>query len=240
MSFHPFGGRVSNRLRDTLSDKELSEAYLIYNDVKLTRRDYNSIKDDWLTDEVISFWEEYLEREELSKYPQATISLLRPSMAQLLRKTPDPLTLKSNLPDFTRTTHVFLPVNNSEDVTEAESGSHWSLLLVSTIDQVAFHYDSLGTENIVQAGKVTQNLGRLINKHIKFINMEDAPIQNNGSDCGVFVCLIMKHLLLNRLLTVPSKKKISMSMVGRDIDADKGRHEMRRLINKYRDQASKS
>lgn len=109
------------------------------------------IKDDWLTDNSISFWEEYLEHEKLRDFPKANIVLLRPSMAFLLMNTKDPLSLKSALPDFQKTTHIFLPVNDCRSVDVAEGGSHWSLLLVSVIDGVAFHYDSMTPANIQEA-----------------------------------------------------------------------------------------
>ena len=54
-------------------------------DYVLTRDDVDSIKGDWLTDNAIAFWEEYLEREKLSSYPKANIVLLRPSMSFMLQ-----------------------------------------------------------------------------------------------------------------------------------------------------------
>jgi len=35
------------------------DAYLSYYDVRLTREDISVLKNDWLTDNVIAFWEEY-------------------------------------------------------------------------------------------------------------------------------------------------------------------------------------
>lgn len=65
----------------------------------------------------------------------------------MLKFTPDPTTLKDALPDFNATTHIFLPINDNDDVEKAEGGSHWSLLLVSKVDGVAFHYDSMMSAN---------------------------------------------------------------------------------------------
>lgn len=92
------------------------DAYLSYHDVRLTYEDVQCIKSDWLTDNAIAFWEEYLEREKLAHYPKAHIVLLRPSMSFLLMKTADPLSLKSALPDFAKTTHIFLPINDCRSV----------------------------------------------------------------------------------------------------------------------------
>lgn len=64
--------------------------------------------------------------------------------------------------------------------------------------------------------------------------MEDAPLQDNGSDCGVFVCLLMKHLLLKRLLRADASRKISMSMRDNVVRASEGRKEMLRVIDERR------
>lgn len=223
---------MSRQFGSSLSPED---AYLSYHDVRLTREDVDSIRhDDWLTDNVICFWEEYLEREKLSEYPKAHIVLLRPSMAFMLQNTKDPLTLKSALPDFQKTTHVFLPVNDCRDVTVAEGGSHWSLLLVSIVDGVAFHYDSLGSSNLHDAKLVSHKISQLLGKPLRFINLEDCPQQENSVDCGVYVCLLMQHLLMSKLLRAQAQDKISMSMRGKEVDARGGRREMMRIIETRR------
>lgn len=230
-SFHPFGGRISRHFGETLAPED---PYLSYHDVRLTREDVDTIKNDWLTDNAIAFWEEYLEHEKLKAYPKARIVLLRPSMSFLLLKTPDPLSLKSALPDFSNTTHIFLPVNDCRAVDVAEGGSHWSLLLVSVIDGVAFHYDSMYPANADEAKLSAHRISQLLGKPLKFMNLNDSPQQENGSDCGVFVCLLMQHLLLGKLLKAHAHDKVSMSMAGKEVDATGGRKEMLRVIELFR------
>jgi sentrin-specific protease 8 len=178
--------------------------------------------------------ERYLEREELRKYPSSHIVLLRPSMAFMLMQTPDPLTLKDALPNFSRTTHIFLPINDARNVSVAEGGSHWSLLLVSVIDGVAFHYDSLTPSNYNEARLATDKISVLLNRPLRFMNLEDSPQQENSSDCGVYVCIQMRHLLLKRLLSANAREKVSMSMGGKLVDASGGRKEMLKTIEGFR------
>lgn len=233
----------------------------------MTKEDVDTLKNDWLTDNVRSHpyyllytyltsayrpshsgkstsplslthhpltQSRYLEREQLSKYPSSHIVLLRPSMAFMLMQTPDPLTLKDALPDFRLTTHIFLPINDAHNVSVAEGGSHWSLLLVSVIDGVAFHYDSLTPSNHNEAMGATNKLSQLLGRPLRFMNLEDSPQQENSSDCGVYVCIQMRHLLLKRLLSANAKEKVSMSMGGKLVDANGGRKEMLKTIEGFR------
>ena len=117
---------------------------------------------------------------------------------------------------------------------QAEGGSHWSLLLVSIVDGVAFHYDSLPPGNEYEASTITRRLSKLLGKNIRFIQLRDSPQQENSSDCGVYVCLNMRHLLLKRLLQVHTNEKVSMSLGGRRVDAREGRKEMFRVIESFR------
>jgi sentrin-specific protease 8 len=155
-------------------------------------------------------------------------------MTFLLMKEPDMRQVCAALPDFQRVTHIFLPINDNRNVSVAEGGSHWSLLLVSVLDNVAFHYDSLGGANYQEANYCTKKLVQVLNRPLRFINLEDCPQQENGSDCGVFVCLLMRHLLVKRLLCANAREKVSMSMGGKMVDSYGGRKEMMRIIENLR------
>ena len=176
----------------------------------------------------------YLEREELCKFPSSHIVLLRPSMAFMLMQTRDPTSLRDALPDFRKTTHIFLPINDARNVSVAEGGSHWSLLLVSVIDGVSFHYDSMNPSNYREAQNASHKLSQLLERPLRFVNLEDSPQQDNSSDCGVYVCIQMRHLLLKRLLSANAREKVSMSMSGKLVDASGGRKEMLRTIESLR------
>jgi sentrin-specific protease 8 len=155
-------------------------------------------------------------------------------MSFMLMQTPNPLTLKEALPNFTRTTHIFLPINNCHNPNLAEGGSHWSLLLVSIVDGVAFHYDSLNPANRNEALHATNKLQQLLGKGLQFIDLADSPQQHNSSDCGVFVCFEMRYLLLRKLLQAPANQKVSMSMGSKSVDASHGRKDMLRIIEGFR------
>jgi sentrin-specific protease 8 len=74
-SRHPktYRRHIGNMANATVQQLSPEDAYLSYHDVRLTRGDVDTIKNDWLTDNVIAFWEEYLEHEKLFEYPKANI-----------------------------------------------------------------------------------------------------------------------------------------------------------------------
>ncbi|KUI66226.1 NEDD8-specific protease 2 [Cytospora mali] len=229
-SFHSRVTRASSRLTDE-NGKQLSPTapYLSF-----TYEDIKALRSDWLTDNNIAFWEEWLEREILPKYPQARICLLRPSMTYLLMRVDnDPQGIRSALPDMTKVTHIFLPINDAVSRTQPD-GSHWSLLLVSKIDGVAFHYDSLGGANNGEGQRAADRLGRLMGMPLRYQSIQDCPQQENGNDCGVFVCILMRHLLVKKLLNANAREKVSMSMSNKMIDALGARKEMIKIIESLR------
>lgn len=193
----------------------------------------NTVRDDWLTDNIIAFWEEWLEHEVLVDHPRVKVILLRPSMAFMLMQAPDVNTIRDALPDMTRSTHIFLPINDNADVEKAEGGSHWSLLLVSINDRLAFHYDSMYPHNEDEGKKAADQLSQLmrLDAPLKFVNLERTPQQGNNSDCGVFVCLLMKHLLVEKLLKNHHGQRVDMSVESRQVNAAQGRRHLKDLID---------
>ena len=155
-------------------------------------------------------------------------------MAFLMMMDPNLASIRDALPSFEGITHVFLPINDSRNVRDGETGSHWSLLLVSMVDRIAFHYDSLQRSNMAEARRATQRFSDMLgwrgNERLRFNQPEGSPQQENGRDCGVFVCLTMRHLLVKRLLNASRHQQVSMSMEGKAVDAYGGRREMLRII----------
>lgn len=80
----------------------------------------------------------------------------------------------------------------------------------------------------------TRKISQLLGRNLRFLNLDDSPQQENSSDCGVYVCMLMRHLLLKRLLSVNAREKVSMSMGGKFIDANGGRKEMLKIIETFR------
>ncbi|ERS95683.1 hypothetical protein HMPREF1624_07758 [Sporothrix schenckii ATCC 58251] len=222
-------------------EEQMAKPYLSYHGITLTHDDVHVLRNDWLTDNNISFWEEYLENEVLPRYPQARISLLRPAFGLILMTTKIEAAREA-LPKFKDITHIFFPISDAAlgdhmGSRRSDAGSHWSLLLISIVDGVAFHYDSLSSSNLRVARNVTARMAVLLGRPLRFRDIDDTPQQANGNDCGVFVCVLMRFLLVKRLLNAHAREKVSMSLGGKMIDAQGGRQEMLRIIENLRHEA---
>lgn len=200
----------------------------------------------WLTDECIAFFESYLEQERLPAYPGANVSLLPPTVSYMLmmQEKESLASMRSSLPDFSGTSHIFLPVNDMHDP-GAAGGTHWSLLLVSYKDGVAFHYDSWIASrdgrgsNHASAKQLCGRLAKVLDRPLRLVDVVDAPQQRNGSDCGVYVCLLIETLLFDRLLKSGSGNQVSMTVLDKEIDAARGRKYIARLVNDRRDEGER-
>lgn len=150
-----------------------------------------------------------------------------------------PESIKVAVPSFTSSTHIFLPVSStsiflpisdSGHVSLSESSSHWSLLLVSVTDGVAFHYDSRSPLNYEEGRQATQKISTLVSRSLKFYDLCDGPPLDSVHDCGVHVCVVMRHLLVRRLLNAKYNEKVSMSMATKMVDFEAARKTIRKAI----------
>jgi len=159
-------------------------------------------------------------------------------MTIMLMEIEDSLILREALLNFSEITHMFLPIKEKRKASTAGSGPHWSLLLVSVIDGLAFHYDSLSPSNYNEATLATNKISQLLGKPLRFYNL-DSPQQQNSSDSGIYVCVIMRYLLLKRLLSASVQNKVNMAMDMKIIYVSGARKEISRVINAFRKEAKK-
>ena len=167
----------------------------------------------------------YLETNLLTNpnYTSAQIHLLRPSISYSLTRRAEPAS--GMLPPLDGYSHVFVPINNNPDPTQV-GGTHWSLLLVSLLDRMAFHYDSAHSSNWKQAQRATHNLSRYLKVDLELRDLPDSPQQRNYVDCGPFVCCEISYLLRERLLKHYKYDRVNMSLGRVSIDA----HDMRKKL----------
>jgi len=130
-------------------------------------------------------------------------------------------------------THIFVPIN--EGGITGEDGVHWSLVVISLADGVAFHYNSSPILQIAE--ETVHQIERLAGKPLRFAELSNVPQQRNGNDCGIYMCMFMEELLVNRLLMKDSSEKVSMSLKKWNFHPKSARKRMRHIIRQERERA---
>lgn len=131
---------------------------------------------------------------------QVCICLLRPAIAFLILHTVDIKTIAEALPStLDGADFIFIPVNNNSDVQQAEGGSHWSLVVISSEQHNAYYFDSLGISSADLGYLVSRKLAQHLDcRPYNFVKM-GMHQQTNDSDCGPSICLVTK-ILVERIL----------------------------------------
>ncbi|CAL5362182.1 unnamed protein product [Camellia sinensis] len=176
------------------------EKILSYNDVVLRRSDLDILSGPYfLNDRIIEFYFSYLP----SCYPSEEILLVSPSIAFWIANCPDIESLK----DFVEPLNLFskklviFPVNNNDDVTEAEGGNHWSLLVFERNANVFVHHDSYGGLNAGHAKQLYRAIVGYMGisdmaSACKYVEYSKTPQQVNGYDCGLYIAAIAKAICI--------------------------------------------
>ncbi|KAJ3684031.1 hypothetical protein LUZ61_013195 [Rhynchospora tenuis] len=170
-----------------------------YGDATLVRSDLGILRGpQYLNDRLIHFFLTHLERECALSVSDEDILLVAPSLAFLIAHFPGP---SSSLADVVaplalpRRKLVLFPVNDNPDVTLAEGGSHWSLLVCHVPSRLFVHHDSSGRLNSPHALSLFHSL----TSSFPAIPAQDfsytegpTPWQTNGYDCGLYVMAIAR------------------------------------------------
>ncbi|XP_050210181.1 uncharacterized protein LOC126660637 isoform X2 [Mercurialis annua] len=167
------------------------EKILSYNDVVLRQSDLEILSGQhFLNDRIIEFYFSHLS----SSHQSEDVLLLPPSIAFWISNCPDTESLKDFLKPLKLADKklVIFPVNNNDDVSLAEGGSHWSLLVYDRISDVFVHHDSFSGINGRHALQLYKAVARYLTSsdatvHAKYTELTDSPQQVNGWDCGLYV-----------------------------------------------------
>jgi sentrin-specific protease 8 len=96
---------------------------------------------------------------------------------------------------------VFVPINNATGLelsSEADRGSHWSLLVCDRGTSSATHYDSASGGNDSCARSAAQKMAGIFGAPLKYVVEHGVAQQENGFDCGMFACRFVDFFLARR------------------------------------------
>ncbi len=155
--------------------------------------------DDWLNDSVIHFYLEYLRYYKFHEHTEE-IEVISPAVVQCL-KISSSLRVLANMVAPLKLPNkkvVVLPINNASRQSPCNGGTHWSILLLTSVDGHFYHFDSVGT-NRGSAKTVAGKLQRqLCFSNPRLMHLGSAT-QDNSWDCGLFALMnaerAIQHLL---------------------------------------------
>lgn len=154
---------------------------------------------NWLNDNIIAFWFEYLENSVYKDY-RDTFGFVCPQTVQYL-KFVNMEDVKSTIEELElhRKQYVFFPVNDCRAQT-VPGGTHWSLLVYNARQNAFQHYDSFpSSHNLSVAESLAKVLAVFLRDSSKFSQhsivqeMACTP-QSNTYDCGMHVICNTKGL----------------------------------------------
>lgn len=202
----------SSIVKSTCQNSEADAKILQYHSIALYKSDLEHIlPGEWLNDNNISLIYELIIQIFIKHGRKFSnqIQLLFPSLIQLLMHFPDDVESLLPVDELKSLKLIFLPINFIDemdvDLEDANNGDHWSLGVLSLLDNTLYVYDSMQIDNDeiseIQLKKLVQKLqscntivhGKLKVRHLK------CDQQQNFDDCGVYVIMITCYLI-NQLL----------------------------------------
>jgi len=94
---------------------------------------------------------------------------------------------------------IFFPINDSESHKTADSGTHWTLLVLYKVGNIlsGYHYNSSGSSIPTNVKKLTNNLRTKLNlkEEVIIYLSKNLPQQTNGADCGIYVITFTRALV---------------------------------------------
>ena len=228
--------------------KGQSKEVLSKHGLHLNRGDYRSlIGRNYLNDKIIDQYLQILQRrseEETSLprvhacttflYTQLKTFGLEEGCRRTERWTPENLLEKDQ---------IFFPIHH---------GHHWSLVMVEPENRAVHYFDSLpgsrhksAAPGMMKRYMETQHKKKGVEAEYSIKIREDAPLQYNGVDCGVFVCQYAERItrrsrmdFTQRDMTEARKKMIGELLEGK-ISSDWGSHRIQSQLEKDNDSSSK-
>nr|XP_010922480.1 NEDD8-specific protease 1 [Elaeis guineensis] len=170
--------------RSRADDKILS-----YGDVVLRRSDLDILHGPYyINDRLIEFYFAHLS-------PPHPVLLVPPSISFWLSNCPDPVSLSEAVTplELPQRDLVLFTVNNNSDVTAADGGTHWSLLVYYRATNEFVHHDSSQGMNRWHAETLFEAVKGFVGDGDDARYVEGfTPQQNNGYDCGLYVMTIAR------------------------------------------------
>lgn len=197
------------------------EIILEYHNTLLRKTDVESLNAaQWLNDNIISFWFEYLENNLYATNAQ-NIGFISPQVSQFIKSAAECSTQIADVHIMLESLNlktkdlILLPISDCPTNSRSIGGSHWSLLVFVASNQTFEHYDSFhGSINHLHARSVFSVLRDFLitdKKNcfdLKFTEMTCIQ-QTNSYDCGIHI-MLNAEALCRKMFTTDNRKLLDI------------------------------
>lgn len=206
MSIFIYIYQFQNQNQEKKTDLLLAPILAQIDDVSCTRENLDTLKIGGKIDDTIIHFLCALETHRFSQ-EYTLYKFVSPSVTQLLQR------LETNKAaeviesgSFLNYDIIFFPLSNLK----GELLGHWSLLIwCRSMKNKFLHFDSLKNVNVVPAKQLTEKIVEGLKiKNYKFKNIK-GPLQNNNTDCGVYLMATMDEIASSRKIADNLKSKIT-------------------------------
>jgi len=158
-----------------------------YHDVLLRESDLELLKGPyWLNDQIVEFFFEYLQYEVVNS---SDICLLGGATTFFILNG-DSSDVEASLSSLNLRDKkvIIFAVNDNPDISQAEGGSHWSLLVFDNRESAFLHLDSMREANSQVAMKLALKCVKLLSLSPPLAILSPSVIQQRNSyDCALFM-----------------------------------------------------
>ena len=182
----------------------MDEKILTYNRGHLTKGDFKSLNDrNWVRDPIIQLFITLLTEKAGTCLKNNKITIVTPSITQFLKTNTNKEFITDQIKELKlkESDWVMYPVNNNDDPTDGNGGSHWSLVVYRKKDNKYLHFDPIPMMNWRHGVKLMlsvldcESIGR-DGYGPQFVEMR-CKKQENGYDCGPYVMMYLETIIDN-------------------------------------------
>ncbi|PIC11523.1 hypothetical protein B9Z55_029028 [Caenorhabditis nigoni] len=149
---------------------------------------------EWYNDKILSIIGEYL----MIRIADRKVHVFMPPETEMIRhaKGEEEVDMYFSMLEVHLKPVVAFIVNNNEDVTRANGGTHWSLLVFDRKTDDFYHFDSANNYNHAAAEALVEKTRWLVGQKDGTRKLISAKClqQENGKDCGVYVANFLHAL----------------------------------------------
>lgn len=163
--------------------------------------------DKWLNDNIINYYLQMIRQRSREKRASNTPGYLKVEIVNTFWYPKLATDGFSSVSRWTRNANIF-----DQDIVlvPVHLGNHWCLAVIDVRKKRVNYYDSLHAKNeyclhLLRQFLIEESMDKKGQKldisKWQFKCVEDSPLQRNGHDCGVFLCITAEYLSRNAQLT---------------------------------------